>query len=131
MPPPYATPQDAVAGLIEAYRTLDVEEIVRSKDFDMDSQLFWAGLGLPVSAEQLAESRSAFEANFRRGVEKKVHDYRAVSFRLVSEARPQDRWAIVTIAGTTSDEQSFELKLPVFQTEGGWKVVLHPGYDHL
>jgi hypothetical protein len=131
MPPPYKTPTDAVTGLIEAYRTLDVEEIVRSKDFDMDARLFWAGLGIPIQPDQLKESRAAFETNFRKQLETKFPDYRTVSFRLVSEETPKDRWAIISVTGTTSDKKSFEMKLPVYHTDDGWKVVLYPGYDHL
>jgi hypothetical protein len=131
MPPPYITPQDAVTGLIEAYRTLNVEEIVQSKDFDMDARLFWTGLGLPIQPDQLIESRAAFETNFRKQLETEFPDYRGVSFRLVSEQQPKDRWTVITVVGTTSDKQTFELKLPVYQTDSGWKVVLHPSYDHL
>ena len=131
MTPPYSTPQDAVNGLIEAYRTLDVDKIVQNKDFDIDSRLFWEGLGLPVSAKQLADSRVAFETNFRKEMSEGIPDYRSITFRVASEARPQDNFAVVTLAGSTAENQKFELKIPVFKTDSGWKVVLHSGYDHL
>ena len=131
MPPPYKTPQDAVNGLIEAYRTADVDEIVQSKDFDIDSRLFWEDLGLPVSPKQLADSRVAFETNFRKQMSEGIPDYRPVIFHVVREERPQGNFAVVTLAGSTPDEQSFELKIPVFETDNGWKVVLDSAYDHL
>ena len=131
MPPPYTSPRDAVNGLIEAYRTLDVDEMVQNKDFDIDSRLFWEGLGLPVSPEQLAKSRAAFETNFRKQMSERIPDYRSVTFSFVSEERPQDNFAVVTFACSKPGEQMFELKIPVFETANGWKVVLHPGYDHL
>jgi len=131
MPPPYKTPQDAVNGLIDAYRALDVDEIVQSKDFAIDSRLFWEGLGVPVSPKQLADSRVAFETNFRKEMSEGIPDYLSVTFRFACEERPQDNFAVVTLAGSTTDDKSFELKIPVFQTDSGWKVVLHPAYDHL
>ena len=131
MPPPYQTPQDAVNGLIEAYRTLDVDEIVQSKDFDIDSRLFWEGLGLPVTPKQLAESREAFETNFRKELSEGIPDYGSVTFRVASEDRPQDNFAVITLEGLTADEESFQLRIPVFHTDSGWKVALHSAYDHL
>jgi hypothetical protein len=117
--------------LIEAYRSLDVDEIVRNKDFDIDSRLFWEGLGLPASPEQRAESRLAFESNFRIEMERGIPDYRSVTFCVVSEERLQDNFAIITLAGSTKRKKSFKLRIPVFYTDNGWKVVLHPAYDHL
>jgi hypothetical protein len=131
MPPPYTTPQDAVDGLIEAYRTLDVDEIVRNKDFDIDSRIFWQGLGLPVSPQQLAESRAAFETNFRNEMKEGIPDYRAVTFRVTSEERPQANFAVVTLAGLTTDGRTRRFRIPVLQTDNGWKVVLHSAYDRL
>jgi hypothetical protein len=131
MSPPYKTPQDAVTGLIEAYRTFDVDQIVQSKDFDIDARLFWDDLGLPVSPEQQSESRLAFETNFRNQMKERMPDYRSVSLRLVSEERPQENFVIITLAGATPDNKAFELRIPVFHTDNGWKVVLHPAYDRL
>jgi len=131
MPPPYKTPQDAVTGLVEAYRTFDVDQIVQSKDFDIDARLFWDGLGLPISEKQRAESRVAFETNFRNQMKEGIPDYRSVSFRLVSEERPQENFSIITLTGATPDDKAFKLRIPVFHTDHGWKVVLHPAYDRL
>src|SRR5882672_3153829 len=130
MPPPYTTPHDAVNGLIEAYRTLNIDEIVQNKDFDIDSRLFWGGLGLPVFPEQAAESRVAFETNFRNELREHMPDYRSVAFSFISEERPQANFAIVTLDGSTTDKKAFKLRIPVFHTENGWKVVLHSSYDH-
>lgn len=127
----YESPCDALNGLIEAYRTLDIEEIVQHKDFDVDSRLFWDGLGLPASPEQLAKSRRAFEANFRKQLSNGIPDYRSVTFHVVSEERPEDNFAVITLAGSTPDNQRFEMKIPVFETDHGWKVVLHSAYNHL
>ena len=129
--PQYNTPQEAVTGLIEAYRTLDVDQIVANKDFDMDSRLFWQDLGLPISEQQLLESRHAFEANFRKEMEDGIPDYRSVSFRFDEHEQLQENFALISITGTTADQQTFQLKLPVFRTDNGWRVVLHPEYDHL
>jgi hypothetical protein len=129
--PPYITPKDAVLGLIEAYRSMNVEQIVQSKDFEMDSRLFWEGLGLPVSEKQLRESQSAFETNFRTQMKEKIPDYRAVRFRVVSEERLQENFAILTVSGSAPGKKKAELKIPVFKTNQGWKVVLHPQYDYL
>jgi hypothetical protein len=131
MPPPYATPQDAVSGLIEAYRSCDIDEIVQNKDFDIDSRLFWEGLGLPVSSEQLAKARVAFETNFRNELKGGIPDYRSVAFRLIAEERQQDNFVVITLGGSTEDSREFELRIPVFLTDYGWKVVLHLSYDHL
>lgn len=129
--PPYKSPQDAVIGLIEAYRTLDVDEIVQSKDFYLDSRIFWDGLGLPISPEKIAESQAAFETNFRKEMNGGIPDYRSVAFHIISDERPQHTLAVVTLAGLTADKQTIELRIPVFRTNNGWKVVLHPGYDRL
>ena len=71
MSPPYKTPQDAVTGLIEAYRTLDVDKIVQSKDFDLDARLFWDDLGLPVSPEQQAKVTAGFRDKLPKPNERK------------------------------------------------------------
>lgn len=127
----YTSPQDAVNGLIDAYRTLDIDEIVQSKDFGIDSRLFWEDLGLPVSPNQLADSRLAFEKNFRKELEEGIPDYRRVTFSVLSEERLESNFAVVTLAGSTAEKQTFEMKIPVCQTDNGWKVALHPAYDHL
>ena len=120
-----------MTGLIEAYRTFDVDKIVRSKDFAIDARLFFEGLGLPVTPKQLAESREAFETNFRKELSEGIPDYGSVTFRVTSEIQPQDDFAVITLEGLTADRQSFELRIPVFHTDSGWKVVLHSAYDHL
>lgn len=129
--PPYNKPQDAVSGLIEAFRSADVDRMVENKDFEMDCRLFWQDLGLPVSDAQLAESVKAFEINFRKEMEDGIPDYRPVSFSFVSQANLREDMVIVTVLGETTDQQSVRLKLAVMQTEHGWKVVRAPGYDHL
>lgn len=129
--PQHSTPQDAVAGLIEAYRTLDVDQIVANKDFDIDSRLFWEDLGLPVSDQQILESHQAFESNFRKQMQDGMPDYRSVSFQVVGHERVQENFVLISVVGTTSGQQTFQLRLPVFRTDNGWRVVLHPGYDHL
>jgi len=129
--PQYATAEEAVTGLIDAYRSLDIEAIVQSKDFFIDARLFWESNGVPVPTDKLRESADAFETNFRNKLKEEIPDYRDVSFRTISKEEPQDGWTIVTIEGTTAEGQLFRLVLPVFHTECGWKVVLHPGYDHL
>jgi hypothetical protein len=129
--PPYQSPEEAVLGLIEAYRTFDVERVIENKDFDIDSRLFWEGLGLPVSSEQLVEARTAFETNFRNQMKEKFPDYRSIDFRIVSEERPQPNFSLVTIEGTTPNRKRRTLRIPLYLTELGWRVVLHPSYDHL
>jgi hypothetical protein len=131
MPLAYETPENALAGLIEAYRTLDIDEIVRNKDFDLDSRLFWEDLGLPISAEKLIESRKAFETNFRSELQSGIPDYGSVAFRVASKQYVQDDFVILTVEGTTNDKKTFQLMLPVYLTKKGWRVVLHPRYDHL
>ena len=69
MPPPFTSPRSAVEGVIEAYREGDIDEIARARDFTADSSIFWHGLRLPVSNEQLRESAEAFEISFRRQLE--------------------------------------------------------------
>ncbi len=73
----------------------------------------------------------AFEANFRKEMSERIPDYRSVTFRVASEERPQDDFAVVTLAGSTADNKNFKLKIPVFQTGRGWKVVLHSAYESL
>jgi hypothetical protein len=128
---PHESPRDALNGLIAAYCSLDLEEIVRNKDFDFDSRFFWEDLGLPVTPEQLAKSRIAFETNFRNELNKEMPDYRHVKFRVVSEERVQDNFVVIHLTGTTLEKQTFELHIPTFKTDDGWKVVLHPRFDHL
>jgi hypothetical protein len=112
--PPYETPQDAVMGLIEAYRSLDVDRIVQNKDFGIDSRLFWENLGLPVSPKQLANSCAAFEANFRGQMKEGIPDYSSVTFRVISEQKPQENFAVVTLAGLKSDGGTLQLRIPGF-----------------
>jgi len=129
--PKYNTPQDAVTGFIKAYRSLDIDEIVANKDFAVDSRLFWEDLGLPISDQQLSESRHAFESNFRKQMQEGIPDYTDVSFRFVYHEQLQENFALISVVGTAADQQTFQLRLPVFHTDNGWRVVLHPGYDHL
>jgi hypothetical protein len=129
--PLYNTPQEAVTGLIEAYRTFDIDQIVANKDFDIDSRLFWQDLGLPTSDQQLAESRHAFESNFRKQMQEGIPDYTAVSFRFVEHEQVQENFALVSVVGTMTNRQTIKLRLAVFWADNSWRVVLHPGYDHL
>jgi len=131
MPPPYSTTQEAVNGLIEAFRTLDIEQIVANKDFDVDSRLFWQNLGLPISDEQLSKSRKAFENNFRNEMKERIPDYRSVTVRFVSEEKLKENFAIVLLEASRPGQRTSQLRIPVFRTDNGWKVVLVPGYDQL
>src|SRR5436190_21409700 len=99
MQSPYHTPQDAVTGLIEAFRSADIDRMVESKDFELDSRLFWEDLGLPVSSAQLAESIKAFETNFRDEMQDGIPDYRPVSFGFVSQENLREDMVIVTVLG--------------------------------
>jgi|SRR5579863_7997972 len=131
MPPPYSTAREAVNGLIEAFRTLDIDRIVEDRDFDIDSRLFWQDLGLPITEEQLARSREAFETSFRNQMKEQMPDYRSVAVRIVSEEKLQDNFAILLLEVLRSERQISQLRIPVFLTDNGWKVVLFPGYDQL
>ncbi len=127
----HKTPEDALNGLIEAYRALDIDEIVRNKDFDVDSRLFWEDLGLPISAEKLIESRTAFETNFRNELQSGIPDLSSVAFAIKSKQHLQDDFVILTVEVTANDKETFQLLLPVYLTRNGWRVVLHPRYDRL
>ncbi len=131
MPPPSQTPQEAVSGLIGAYCTRDIDAIVQSKDFDHDSRIFWKELGLPISPGQLVESRAAFETNFRNQMKAEMPDYSPTAFRIVLEEHPRDDFAIITLVQERAGNQKRELRIPILKTDKGWKVVLHPEYDHL
>ena len=102
---------------------MDVEQIVANKDFAIDSRLFWEDLGLPISEQKLSESRDAFESNFRKQMEEGIPDYRSVSFRLVEHEQVQENFVLVSIVGSTADQQTFQMRLPVFRTDRGWRVV--------
>ncbi|MCD6050651.1 MAG: hypothetical protein K0Q55_2054 [Verrucomicrobia bacterium] len=54
--PIFDSPEHALETLLAAYQSQDVEAIVAAKDFALDSQLFWEGLGLPTNEKQKADS---------------------------------------------------------------------------
>jgi hypothetical protein len=58
-------------------------------------------------------------------------DYRSVMFEVISDDRPQNNFSVITLEGTKPSGDRFRLKIPVFLTDNGWKVVLHSAYDHL
>jgi hypothetical protein len=131
MIPHYDKPEDAVQGLVEAYRSLDVEEIILHKDFDLDARLFWESMGLPIDEARIAKSKAAFEASFRRDLDDEgVPDYRGVEFTFEEERRLTESFSIVQVSGRTESGEKFELKIPVISKDGSWRTVLHPKYDH-
>ncbi len=130
MNPTYSTPSEAVFGLIQAYCSLDPDEIIRNKDFELDAQFYFEETGLPVSEEQQNDATAAFEKNFRMQLEEGIPDYRPVQFQVTEEDALQEDFVIVTLSGKAGEHQ-FELQIPVFHRPTGWVVVLHPAYNHL
>ena len=131
MKPNHKSPTEAVFGLIDAYKSLEIDEIVRNKDFELDSQIFWENSGLPVTDEQKDESTVAFETNFRGQLAEGMPDYREVDFISSTEECLEDDFAVVTVVGRTPQNDEFELRIPTVCRDSKWIAVLHPGYDHL
>ena len=128
----FSTPEGAFASLIRAYQSLDVESIVKAKDFDLDSRLFWAELGLPVTDDQRSKSISAFESNFRKQIEEDgIPDYRDVTYTISGKEKVQLDFFVLTVAIRWQNGNTTELRIPTVQQGQIWKVVLSPGYDHL
>ncbi|MEO7413161.1 MAG: hypothetical protein ABIZ81_07375, partial [Opitutaceae bacterium] len=130
MSPRYTLPREAVIGLLEAYCAFEIDRIVDSKDFESDARIYWENQGLPVSAERLAKSRLSFENNFRKQLQSGIPNYADFRFKVTAEEQLQTNFVIVTLVGAKADGNKFSLKIPVLQTSLGWRVVLHPEYDH-
>jgi hypothetical protein len=130
--PTHDSPEGAIDLLLAAYQANDLETIVATKDFVLDSRLFWEGLGLPISDEQRTNSVAAFESNFRKQMtEEGIPDYRGVKHSIVRREQLQDNFVILTYDFRWPDGRKARLRLPVFSTNSQWKAVLAPGYDHL
>lgn len=128
----FSTPEGAFASLIRAYQSLNVESIVKAKDFDLDSRLFWEDLGLPVTDDQRSKSTSAFESNFRKQLEEDgIPDYRDVTYAISGKEKLQSDFIVLTVVFRWQNGKTNELRIPTVQQGDLWKVVLSPGYDHL
>jgi len=130
--PKFASPEQAVETLIQAYQSMDVEAIVAAKDFTSDSRLFWEGLGLPISDKQRTESVVAFEKNFRDQISTNgIPDYRDVKYTFKQRQQLHDNFVVLTLDCLWPDGSTVEMKLPALKVGSEWKAVLAPGYDHL
>jgi hypothetical protein len=128
----FDTPEHAVESLLSAYRSRDIDAMVAAKDFAIDSRLFWEDLGLPVTDKQKTESVAAFESNFRKQMEQEgIPDYTGIEFHFTGRDQLQENLVVLRLACSYPQERRrFEMKLPVFKTASGWRVVRLPGYDH-
>lgn len=128
----FTTPEDAVTSLFRAYQSLDIESMVAAKDFGLDSRLFWEDLGLPVTATQMRKSIPAFESNFRKQMEEDgIPDYREATYAISGKDNLQPNFVVLTVVIRWKNGDFTELRIPTFQQDQMWKVVLAPGYGHL
>lgn len=130
--PDFSTPENAVTSLIRAYQSLNIETIVKAKDFALDSRFFWEDLGLPVTDDQRSESTFAFESNFRKQLEEEgIPDYREANFVIAGSDKLQPDFTVLTVVIRMQNGEKIEMRIPTVQQGQMWKVVLAPGYDHL
>lgn len=130
--PIFDTPEHAVESLLAAYQSQDIEAIVAAKDFALDSQLFWEGLGLPINEKQQTNSVAAFETSFRKQLATDgIPDYQGLKYSLVRHIQSQSNFVVLILDGQLPDGRTLRLNLPTILTGKQWKAIQVPGYDHL
>jgi hypothetical protein len=130
--PNFDSPEQALETLLAAYQSQDIEAIVAAKDFALDSQLFWEGIGLPINEKQQTNSVAAFETNFRKQLSADgIPDYHGLKYSLVRHIQSQSNFVILILEGQLPDGRTLRLNLPTILTGKQWKAIQVPGYDHL
>ncbi|MBI5800721.1 MAG: hypothetical protein HZA92_08360 [Verrucomicrobia bacterium] len=127
----FDSPEHAIESLLAAYRARDIDAMVAAKDFALDSQLFWEGLGLPVTDDQMKKSVVAFEKSFRDSMREQMPNYEGAKYAFAAREQLQTNLVVLTLECEWPNGQTRKLKLPVFKKESTWKTVLLPSFDHL
>lgn len=132
MKPDYSTPKAAVRSALAAYRSFDSDLVMQTRDFAIDSRLFWEDLGIPVEDDQMVETAKALQTSFKRMIEEDgVTDYNGVSTEIIQTEIPKDGFAVVSLRCVPDGGEEMTLRLGLIRTQSGWKLARVPGLDQL
>ena len=124
----FDTPEGALLMLEEAYKTKDIEVVVRCKGFEQEAKLMLteAKLKFTPDAELLKETSDTLELAFRAEIKQTgFPDMNGIVCRATKREPYADQVVVITEVCKYPDGGTSAQKVLVAQTANGWRV-LHP-----
>jgi hypothetical protein len=121
----YATPEEALQGLEDAYRRKDIEAAVAAKDFTIEARLMLKKMPAEtVDDEIVAKTAEVLELSFRKEIaDNGFPNFEGITCVVVNKAERRPDLLALSEECTFPDGGKSNQVLLAAKTDRGWKVV--------
>jgi hypothetical protein len=122
----FSTPEGAVLAVEDAYRTGDIEKVIKCKDFTEEARyMFRDKPQIAKDPAIIAQTAEVLQLSFRTEMRKKgLPNFKGVTSTFPKKEGARDGRVILTEVCRFPDGKSTTQKLLVVKTPHGWRLVI-------